>query len=110
MNRLGKIWTWVKWPLALGIIGLLYWLNREQLGKIAETPKDWRYLALAVLLIGGASLITFVRWYLLVVAQQFPFRLRDAIRLGFLGLLSNYVMPGSVGGDLVKAGLLCRDQ
>lgn len=109
MNRLGKIWTWLKWPLALGIIGLLYSLNREQLQKIAETPKDWRYLALAVVLMGGSTLLTFFRWYLLVAGLQFPFRFRDALRLGFLGLLSNYVMPGALGGDLIKAVLLARD-
>jgi len=52
----------------------------------------------------------FGRWWLLVRAQQFPFRLRDAIRYGFVGLTTNFVVPGTVGGDLLKALLLVRDQ
>jgi glycosyltransferase 2 family protein len=67
-------------------------------------------LGIAFVMMTVAALITFGRWYLLVWAQEFPFRLRDAVRLGFLGLLFNYVAPGSVGGDIFKAILLAKDQ
>ncbi|MBW3542043.1 MAG: flippase-like domain-containing protein, partial [Planctomycetes bacterium] len=42
--------------------------------------------------------------------QDFPFRIRDALRLGFIGYLFNFVAPGAVGGDLVKASLIAREQ
>ncbi len=109
MNRFGKIWAWLKWPAALGILFWLYWRNQAAIAQIAQAPKDWGYLLAAVGLIGGSTLITFLRWYLLVWALGFPFHLRDALRLGFLGLLSNYFSPGSTGGDIVKAILLARD-
>jgi uncharacterized protein (TIRG00374 family) len=54
--------------------------------------------------------ITFYRWYCLVRALRIPFLFRDAIRLGFLGYLFNFVALGSTGGDLVKALLLAREQ
>ena len=47
---------------------------------------------------------------LLVRAQEFTFRWRDAVRYGFVGMVMNYVAPGAVGGDLFKAVLLARDQ
>jgi len=103
-------WKWLKWPVALGILVWMYYQNQEALFKIAATPKNWIYAFLALVLIGGSTLVTFSRWYLLVRAQEFPFRFRDAVRYGFIGLVSNYVAPGSVGGDLFKAVLLARDQ
>src|SRR4029077_15359906 len=88
----------------------LYYTNEKALAQIAAAPKNWNYALLAFALIGGSTLITFGRWYLLVRAQQFPFRLRDAIRYGFVGLVTNYIAPGSAGGDLFKAVLLARNQ
>jgi hypothetical protein len=78
--------------------------------QIAAAPKNWGFALLAFGLIGGSSLVTFGRWYVLVRAQEFSFRLRDAIRYGFVGMVMNYVAPGAVGGDLFKAVLLARDQ
>ncbi|MFN0051319.1 MAG: lysylphosphatidylglycerol synthase transmembrane domain-containing protein [Planctomycetales bacterium] len=109
VQYLGRLWKWLKWPVALGILAWLYWQNSEALEQIAQGPKEWGWLLLAVGMIGGATLITFFRWYLLVRGQKIPFRVRDALRLGFVGLLSNYIAPGSVGGDIVKAFLLARE-
>lgn len=110
MHRLSQLWKWLKWPAAAGILYWLYRSNAKALNEIAQAPKHWGYLAAAVILIGAATIITFLRWYLLVRAQQFPFRIRDSLRLGFLGILSNYVAGGTVGGDIVKAALLAHEQ
>jgi len=37
-----------------------------------------------------------------------PFRLIDSLRLSFVGTFFNLVIPGAVGGDLVKAAYLAR--
>jgi len=110
MNGLARSWSWLKWVLATSLMGWLYYSNRTALSQIADTPKAWGYLVLALAVIGGSILVTFFRWYLLVRGQRIPFRLRDALRLGFIGLVANYVAPGSVGGDLVKAILMAREQ
>jgi uncharacterized membrane protein YbhN (UPF0104 family) len=88
----------------------LYRQNAGDLSRIAAAPKDWPFAALAVVLVSGSNLIMFARWYVLVRAQEFSFRLRDAVRYGFAGLATNFIAPGTVGGDLLKAGLLARDQ
>lgn len=108
-SRLARSWTWLKWPVALGILAWLYFQNQKALADIAAAPKNWSFAFLAFGLIGGAALVTFGRWYLLVRAQEFPFRFATAVQYGFVGMMMNYVAPGSVGGDLFKAVLLARD-
>ena len=57
-----------------------------------------------------ALMITFARWQQLVQAQGLAFSFRDAVRLGFIGNVFNLVIPGAVGGDVIKAAFLCRMQ
>jgi uncharacterized protein (TIRG00374 family) len=106
----GKIWAWAKWPFAIAILALLYWQNRDNLQDVFTRQKDWGLLGAALLLCLVSTLLTFARWYLLVRAQNFVFRLGDAIQLGFVGLLFNYVGPGAVGGDVAKAWMLAQKQ
>lgn len=105
-----KIWSWLKWPLALGLITTLVYLNRKQFSNLAKRDVRWELLAVAFVCLVGSVMIQFFRWYLLVKAQGFEFRYRDATRLGLLGLMFNYIAPGAVGGDVVKAILLATEQ
>jgi hypothetical protein len=73
-------------------------------------PIQYGYLLLAGTILTLAILLTFVRWYFLVRAQDLPFRPSDALRLGFIGFFFNTLMPGSVGGDIIKAAFLAREQ
>jgi uncharacterized protein (TIRG00374 family) len=100
----------LKWVIALGIIAYLVSQNRESFEQISTKTIDWRFLIAAFALCGGSIVLTFYRWYLLVIALDFPFRFSDALRLGSLGILSNFVGPGGVGGDVVKAVLMAREQ
>jgi uncharacterized membrane protein YbhN (UPF0104 family) len=65
-------------------------------------------LTLAALTVG--ALLTFLRWYFLVRAAGLPFRLTDALRLGLIGFFFNNLLPGGVGGDVVKAVFIAREQ
>lgn len=78
--------------------------------ELWHQPKHWGLLLSASLLLLASVLVSFYRWYLLVRALELPFRFRDALRLGFLGYLLNFVSLGSVGGDLFKAVFLAREQ
>ncbi len=109
-RRTGQAWKWLKWPAALGILSWLSLQNHENFASIVATPKNWGFAAGACVLIIGSALLMFMRWYLLVRAQQFPFRFRDAVRYGFAGEAMNYISIGMAGGDLFKAFLLARDQ
>lgn len=115
MHRSKRIQTLIallKIGLAVGILTCLIVLIQSQSGftRLRYGTKHWG------LLLGAAGLVTvgfslsFVRWYLLVRALKLNFHLRDALRLGSLGYLLNFISPGSVGGDLFKAVFLAREQ
>jgi glycosyltransferase 2 family protein len=73
-------------------------------------PVNAGYLAAGFALYTAAVLMTMLRWHLLVRALGLPLRLRDALRYGLVGHFFNAFLPGSVGGDLVKAAALARAQ
>ncbi len=66
--------------------------------------------ALAAVLTAISATISFTRWFLLVRAQNLPFRYVDALRLGLAGFFFNTFLPGSIGGDIVKAAGIARSQ
>ncbi len=103
-------WAWIKWPVALGILGWLFWVNQTHFHELSHRQVAWGFLAAAVVLSIAACLTTFTRWFLLVWGVNVPFHLRDAVRLGFIGMVLNYVMPGAIGGDLCKAVILAHGQ
>lgn len=100
----------VGFVVAFALLGLVIHQNRAELAKVFSRPVDLRYFAVGLAIYVAALLITFARWYALVRAQGLPFRLRDAIRLGFIGNVFNLVIPGAVGGDVIKAAYLGRMQ
>lgn len=100
----------MKWPVALGIIGYLINKNRADFENFGSRHIEWHFLLIALVTCLISVVATLVRWYLLVWAQEFPFKFRDALRLGFLGYLFNYIAPGTIGGDVVKAAMLVRLQ
>lgn len=77
---------------------------------LVDRPKRWGFLAAAACAFLTAVLLTLVRWYYLVRALGLDFSLREALRLGFLGFLFNLAPMGIVGGDLLKAVMLARQQ
>lgn len=96
--------------VAFGLLGLVIYTKRDQLREVFERRVDPWLMGAAFVLYVAALVGTFVRWYVLVRALDLPFRLRDALRLGFIGNVFNLVIPGAVGGDLIKGAFLVREQ
>jgi uncharacterized protein (TIRG00374 family) len=94
--------------LAFGLLALVIWKNRSQIREVLGRPLDPRLFALAFVIYLTGVMITFVRWYWLVRVVEPAFRLSYAILLGFIGIVFNLVIPGAVGGDLIKAAYLMR--
>lgn len=110
LSTLKTAWMYLKWPLALGVVVYLGWQSRTHLHTLSERTVSLPLLATAFTILLSSTLLTFFRWYLLVRGAGLPFRITDAVRLGFLGLMFNYVGPGAVGGDLFKAVALAKEQ
>lgn len=94
--------------LAFGLLGLVIWRNEGKIHAVFSRPLDWRLLAVAEAIYLIATFTTFVRWYFLVRVVDPRFTLRAAILLGVIGGVFNLVIPGAVGGDLIKAAYLAR--
>jgi glycosyltransferase 2 family protein len=94
--------------IAFGLLGMVINKHRNEILKVLHQNLDGRVFALAfgIYLIG--LVVTFVRWYWLVRVIDPAFRLRDAMLLGFIGNVFNLVIPGAIGGDLIKAAYLVR--
>ncbi len=103
-------WSWAKWLLAATLMTFVLWRHWDKLLQITQQPLQWPSIVTAIALCGGAIVLTFLRWFCLVKVLGFTFTVRDALRLGFIGYLFNFVAPGSVGGDVVKATLLAKEQ
>jgi uncharacterized membrane protein YbhN (UPF0104 family) len=80
------------------------------LAEALAKPVQLLPLTLAGLLLAGSVVVTIVRWWVLVGAQGLSFPLSAALRLGMAGYFFNTFLPGSIGGDLVKAVAIAREQ
>jgi uncharacterized protein (TIRG00374 family) len=87
--------------------GLEYVFERH---FVQGQPIHWLFLASGFFIYSMALLITLVRWYFLVRAQDLPFTVPEALRIGLVGFFFNSFLPGSVGGDIIKAAALARQQ
>jgi len=76
--------------------------------KSALLGLDGWLLALAVAGFLLSMLIMSVRYWFLLKIQEIRISLWESLRLTFLGTFFNYFMPGSVGGDLVKAYFVAK--
>ncbi len=113
--------TVAKYLIGAGLLGYVVWANWKggepdglaavwQRHVLERQPIHWLPFAAAAAILLGSVLLTFVRWYLLVRAQGLPFTLRQAVRLGLVGYYFNTYLPGSVGGDVIKAVFITREQ
>ncbi len=96
--------------VALGLLALAVRSNRKELAEVFAKKPDFALLGLGFCIYMTGLCLTFLRWYLLARAVDFPFKLRDAFRLGFIGNVFNLVIPGAVGGDLIKVVFLCQEK
>ncbi len=93
-------------PIAI-IVYLVYEAqSRDAFADLYGHPKNWPLLAAACGCCGSAVLLTLIRWYYLLRALDVPCRLREVLRIGFMGYLFNLAPMGIVGGDVLKAMLL----
>ncbi|MBA2225458.1 MAG: flippase-like domain-containing protein [Thermogemmata sp.] len=107
----------IKYGIGFGLLIWVvtrYWEDNSATGapglrSLLSGPVSEVWLVIAAVLTAGALGLQLVRWYLLVRALELPFTLRDACRLGLVGVFFNTFLPGSIGGDLLKAYFIARE-
>jgi uncharacterized protein (TIRG00374 family) len=96
------------------VIGLLTWM--VQTGKLSLTQMSVFVTQPLILIVGtiawliGPVLLGTWRWWLLVRGAGLECRFLRALQLQLVGFFFNTAMPGAVGGDIVKAIYIVRDQ
>lgn len=112
----------LKYLLALGLLTYVVWSNwgTPEDGKglayvwqrhfVQGHPVNFGAFGLAMTFMASGILCTIIRWYFLVRAVGLPFRFTDALRLSMIGFFFSILLPGGVGGDLVKAVFIAREQ
>ncbi len=72
------------------------------LGRSFAKMGPWFFAGIVVAFIISQAILA-SRWWLLLRTQEIYIPVWAAIKLHFLGLFYNNAMPGSVGGDLIRA-------
>lgn len=109
-------WNAAKYLLAFGVLFFVIYANWEPtegrggLREVWQRPIQPGYLLLAFTLQATSMTAMLFRWHTLVRAQDLPFTIFGALRLGTLGFVCNAFLPGSVGGDVVRATAIAREQ
>ena len=89
-----------------GIIAGIVWISREQrwnrLGEIFRQMNIGIFAGVLGLFV-FSQIIVGIRWWLLLRSQRIFMNLWAVVRLYFLGWFYNNFMPGSLGGDLLRA-------
>ncbi len=97
--------TFLKLLLAGGIIGFLIWKTPPGLLKtLLNAHLGW--IAVALLLYGLHIFANAWRWRLLLKAQKIDCSLALACSLTMQSFFFSLVLPGAIGGDLVRVGFL----
>lgn len=103
-----QFFSWLRWPFAIGIVVFLFLQGRDGFAQVSSHHFAWWWLAAAFGLRAGSFLVSLSRWFLLLRAQNESFRFAEIFRLGCLGNAMNFVVPGTVGGDVAKTMLASR--
>lgn len=102
--------TALKLLLSVALLATVITVNKSAFSEAFARQPSWIMLAFALAWYLAGVMLAFGRWRLLVRALDLPFSLRDAFRLGWVGMFFNMVIPGAVGGDIVKGAYIARQQ
>ncbi|MBN2589062.1 MAG: flippase-like domain-containing protein [Sedimentisphaerales bacterium] len=86
----------------VGVVLAIIWASQEQRWRKLTQIGPLAFIFSLIIFIIAQILIAF-RWRLLLKSQMISIPFLSAVRLHFLGLFYNNCMPGSVGGDLIRA-------
>ncbi len=100
----------LKASVGIGLLGVAIWFNREQIDEVRQRRPDLSLFTFGFLLYLAGALLAYIRWFILVRTLGLPLRFWVAMQLGFIGTLFNIVIPGAVGGDVIKATYLLKLQ
>lgn len=104
-------WTpWIKFLIAAGLLTFVFATGQIKLDVLKGALGRWPWLVAGVAGIIPVFAFGICRWWVLLLSQGIRITPWQTVRVSFIGYFFNTVMPGSVGGDLVKAYYVARDR
>jgi uncharacterized protein (TIRG00374 family) len=108
MSRTRKVTlTVVKIGLAFGLLAYLLLRDKDTLREIHQAMQTaWNHPLFIILSFTATGIAIFcgcVRWNIIMRTQGIDISLKESTQLFLIGQFFNAVMPGAVGGDVVKA-------
>jgi len=107
-RALSKAAPFLKVVFGVGIVAWMASSGRLNLAQVARSLSRWPIMLAMAGLAYSQVAITVWRWRLLLEAQEIRLSYRRAWGLTMIGMLFNVVIPGAVGGDLVKGYYIAR--
>lgn len=92
----------VVFGIALGILWLRTGNRFERLIEVLGLIDIKIFVFVLIVFVFGQIIMSF-RWWVILRSQSVSISFKTAVKLGFLGWFYNNFMPGSVGGDLIRA-------
>ncbi len=105
--------VWLAATKVIFSLGLLYFLfSQIEVEELADTLSRMEIWAVIVVIaiFGLQSCLQGLRWWLVLGGLSVPLDLGRAIRLTFVGVFFNQVMPTSVGGDAMRIWYLYQSK
>jgi uncharacterized protein (TIRG00374 family) len=96
---------------ALLALALLFWLYQKGVLDFKILSKLFNPILISAALLNLIISFYFAswRWQILLAVQKIRLTRWECYKLNLIGLFFNYVMPGGVGGDVVKAFYIVKD-
>lgn len=102
------LWTILKWVLAVALLAVFFKSGKISWSDFRVFAEHPQYAVGAVGLSACALALLFYRWKLLLRGVGVEVAYVKVVQLGMLGQFFSAIIPGSVGGDLVKAVYVAR--
>jgi uncharacterized protein (TIRG00374 family) len=104
------IWNFIKLLIAGSIFYFL--LHNKQLDpqNLEIAVRRFNVFACSVVLLIMGTLITVYRWRIILASQNIHLGFWQALKLTFVGYFFSTVLPGTIGGDFVKAYYLTKGE
>jgi len=100
-----KLLLAVKSIISFGLLSVLVWTMRNDIGKILDILKNSNKLFFAIAMTINMCLVVVLSYRLKLVmsVQKVSLPMKDFIYLTFIGFFFNNFMPTAIGGDVAKA-------
>jgi len=104
-----RLITIIKFAIAIAIIFYMISTGKLDLHQIAQiSHKKWMIVEVVLAILAVYALCT-IRWYYLLIWQGIPVSFGIVAKINCTGIFFNSFMPGALGGDLVKAFYIAKE-